>query len=229
MSDLKVDGIIASTGTNTALTLQGKGSGVVTIGDGNLKFPDADGSANEMIITNGSAQLSFTAQPTSGFTMGTEVSASGQVITFGSIPTGVTQIIMSFAKLSNNDDDNSWIIRIGDEDGIDATGYLGTGWKMEGTSVGGATNETTGFPISENQASGVAASAALSGQIILTLVASDTFSWTMTGALYRDAGTAVAHFGGGTYALPKVLTQVALTTTGGSATWDAGEVNIMYQ
>jgi len=66
MSDLKVDGIIASTGTNTALTLQGKGSGVVTIGDGNLKFPDADGSANEMIITNGSAQLSFTAQPTSG-------------------------------------------------------------------------------------------------------------------------------------------------------------------
>jgi hypothetical protein len=59
MSDLKVDGIIASTGTNTALTIQGKGSGTVDIGDGALSFPDADGSANEFIKTNGSGVLSF--------------------------------------------------------------------------------------------------------------------------------------------------------------------------
>jgi hypothetical protein len=61
MSDLKVDGIIASTGTNTALTLQGKGSGKVAIGDGALLFPDADGSDGEFIKTDGSAALSFAA------------------------------------------------------------------------------------------------------------------------------------------------------------------------
>jgi hypothetical protein len=61
MSDLKVDGIIASTGTNTALTLQGKGSGKVDIGDGALSFPDADGSDGEFIKTDGSGALSFAA------------------------------------------------------------------------------------------------------------------------------------------------------------------------
>jgi hypothetical protein len=61
MSDLKVDGIIASTGTNTALTLQGKGSGKVAIGDGALLFPDADGSDGQFIKTDGSAALSFAA------------------------------------------------------------------------------------------------------------------------------------------------------------------------
>ena len=40
MSDLKVDGIIASTGTNTALTLQGKGSGKVAIGDDQKRGPE---------------------------------------------------------------------------------------------------------------------------------------------------------------------------------------------
>jgi len=59
MSDLKVDGIIASTGSNTNLTLQGKGTGKVAIGDGALLFPDADGSANQVIATNASAALSF--------------------------------------------------------------------------------------------------------------------------------------------------------------------------
>jgi hypothetical protein len=61
VSDLKVDGIIASTGTNTALTLQGKGTGKVDIGDGALSFPDADGSANQVISTmlqdNADAQI----------------------------------------------------------------------------------------------------------------------------------------------------------------------------
>ena len=59
MSDLKVDGIIASTGTNTNLTLQGKGTGKVDIGDGALSFPDADGSAGSVIKTDGSGALSF--------------------------------------------------------------------------------------------------------------------------------------------------------------------------
>jgi len=59
VSDLKVDGVIASTGTNTNLTLQGRGSGKVAIGDGALLFPDADGSDGEFIKTDGSGALSF--------------------------------------------------------------------------------------------------------------------------------------------------------------------------
>lgn len=60
MSTLETDLIQASTGVNTAIKIKGKGSGVVKIGDGELSFPDADGSANQIIKTDGSGTLSFT-------------------------------------------------------------------------------------------------------------------------------------------------------------------------
>ena len=59
MSTLETDLVQAATGTNTALKLKGKGSGVVKIGDGELSFPDADGSSDQIIKTDGSGALSF--------------------------------------------------------------------------------------------------------------------------------------------------------------------------
>tara|TARA_Y100000310_G_scaffold342691_1_gene446946 strand:- start:635 stop:1555 length:921 start_codon:yes stop_codon:yes gene_type:complete len=59
MSTLETNLVQAATGTNTALKLKGKGSGVVKIGDGELAFPDADGSEDQAITTDGSGTLSF--------------------------------------------------------------------------------------------------------------------------------------------------------------------------
>ena len=59
MSTIKADAITASTGTNTNIGITGKGSGKVKLGDGNLLFPDADGSANQYIKTDGSANLAW--------------------------------------------------------------------------------------------------------------------------------------------------------------------------
>jgi hypothetical protein len=75
MSTIETDLVQAATGTNTALKLKGKGSGVVKIGDGELSFPDADGSANQHLKTDGSGSLSFT-------TLSTNVptSADGQAL-----------------------------------------------------------------------------------------------------------------------------------------------------
>ena len=58
MSTVKTNAITGVT-TNSNLALTGNGSGIVTIGDGNLKFPDADGNAAAVIGTDGSAQLAF--------------------------------------------------------------------------------------------------------------------------------------------------------------------------
>ena len=58
MSTVKANAVTGVT-TNNNLALTGNGTGVVTIGDGNLAFPDADGNAAAVIGTNGSAQLSF--------------------------------------------------------------------------------------------------------------------------------------------------------------------------
>ena len=58
MSDLKVDGITAAT-ADTAVTIKGAGSGKVVLGDGELIFPDADGSAGQYIKSDGSKNLAW--------------------------------------------------------------------------------------------------------------------------------------------------------------------------
>ena len=65
MSTIKANAVTGAT-TNSDLTLTGDGTGVVKLGDGNLKFPDADGSANQIIESDGAGQLSFVAKPSSG-------------------------------------------------------------------------------------------------------------------------------------------------------------------
>ena len=64
MSTIKANAVTGAT-TNSDLTLTGDGTGVVKLGDGNLKFPDADGSANQIIESDGAGQLSFVAKPSS--------------------------------------------------------------------------------------------------------------------------------------------------------------------
>lgn len=59
---------ITATGgdTNVDLSLKGKGSGALVLGNANVKFPNSDGSAGQALFTNGSATLSFGQIATSG-------------------------------------------------------------------------------------------------------------------------------------------------------------------
>jgi len=67
MSTLEADAVTAASGTNTALSLRGRGTGKVALGDANLLVPDADGAAGQIATTDGSANLTFAATPgTSG-------------------------------------------------------------------------------------------------------------------------------------------------------------------
>jgi len=77
MSTLETDLIQASTGTNTAIKIKGKGTGVVKIGDGELAFPDADGSADQIIKTDGSGTLSFVAAAGGGTSVISRATFSG--------------------------------------------------------------------------------------------------------------------------------------------------------
>jgi len=66
MSQIEADALIAATGTNTALSLRGKGTGKVALGDANLLWPDSDGSSSgDVLQTNASGVLSF-ATPSAG-------------------------------------------------------------------------------------------------------------------------------------------------------------------
>jgi hypothetical protein len=215
MSDLKVDGIIASTGTNTALTLQGKGSGKVDIGDGALSFPDADGSDGEFIKTDGSGALSFAAA--GGFTLATEqATTSGTSVTFGSIPAGVKMIVIMFEEVS-------WtgaadiVITIGDSGGLETSSYVST-WKLDSNGTTTRGSSTSSYVSRQD-----GAAALVSGLYTLSLKDASNFTWIFSGH-HKNVTNSVAE-GHGSKSLSAELTQLSIA----GGTFDAGSINIMYQ
>ena len=91
LDQLKVDNLtfngntISSTDTNGDITLTPHGTGDVVL-DG-VKWPQADGSNGYLLTTNGSGQTSWTAPPTSDFTLSADVGANdtfttGETMTF---------------------------------------------------------------------------------------------------------------------------------------------------
>ena len=137
MSDLKVDGIIASTGTNTNLTLQGKGSGKVAIGDGALLFPDADGSANQVIETNASGVLSFVTPASAGWNIiGTVVASDDASLTITGLDSTYDTYAIGLSDMECASNATPYL-RVGDSGGVD-NGASDYGYGVSGTSQAGA-------------------------------------------------------------------------------------------
>ena len=80
MSTLKTNAITAVSG-NSNIALTGAGTGKVLLGDGALSFPDADGSANQVIETNASGALSFV--PVQAYDADTLKADTADVLTAG--------------------------------------------------------------------------------------------------------------------------------------------------
>ena len=132
MSTLETDLIQASTGSNTALKLKGKGTGVVKIGDGELSFPDADGSANQVLKTNGRGALSFTTPASGGaWTLINSSTASGSpsTLTVTGMDTTYRTYCLRMTNVQPATDNVSGRIRIGDSGGIksDSLYYFNNG------------------------------------------------------------------------------------------------------
>ena len=213
MSDLKVDGITASTGTNTNIAITGKGSGKVALGDGTLLFPDADGSANQYIKTDGSGNLAFATLPTSGFTSLTQqATTSGTAFDF-TIPSGATQICMNLDGVSLNGT-NELYVQLGDAGGIETSGYVSIAGRI---GVGGYT-ATAAMIIKDASAASIT-----TGPIIWTLVDSTTNKWAGMGSFKETYSQLVQS----QKSLSAELTTIRLTKSGGN-TFDAGAVNCSY-
>jgi len=141
VSDLKVDGIIASTGTNTNLTLQGKGAGKVAIGDGALLFPDADGSADQVIKTDGSGVLQFVTPAAAGWNIiGTETTSGSGTATLD--VTGLDSTYDTYAIALSDilpiTDNAIPYLRLGDSSGVDS-GASDYAWYAVGDNISNTT------------------------------------------------------------------------------------------
>jgi len=219
LSTIVTDAVTALSGN---LALLPEGSGVVTI-DG-LTYPAADGSANQLMKTNGSGVLSFVDAPSAGFTHATPQSGSGTSMTFGSIPTGTSFIVVTMHDFSSSGADE-WMVQIGDSGGIETADYRSQrSSNTNGSLASDGTpnsNESKGFGITVD-----AAGNAFGGQMILSLHHPTNHTWTSSSSFRRDGFD--HSWGAGSKDLSAELTQVRITTKGGSESFDAGTINIMY-
>jgi hypothetical protein len=154
--------------------------------------------------------------------IGTAVaSTSGTSIDYTSIPSWVKRITVMLSGVSTNGT-SAVTLQIGDSGGIETSGYLGTNGRT-GAGTAGA-NNSTGFLLEDSGASSIVRQ----GSVVLTLLDPSAYTWTANGAIGRS-DSANIYLQGGAKSLSATLDRVRLTTSGGTDTFDAGSVNILFE
>jgi len=207
-----------------ALRLNGSSSGYVELdvpadaGSHTLTLPDGGGSSGQYLQTNGSGALSWQTVSASNLTRATAVaSTSGTEIAFESLPSGIRRITVMVADLSTNGS-SEMIVQLGDSGGYETSGYssktLDTGTTLESSS--------DGFKLSTD----MGATHVYHGAFYIDNIDGNT--WVCTGQMSRSDGGNFYRTAG-SKALSAECDRIRLTTQGGSDTFDAGTVNIMYE
>lgn len=186
-----------------SLVLSGDTSGTVTVA-----APAVAGSNTQTLVA-----ATGTLAP---LISGTAVTASGTSVDFTSIPSWVKRITVMFSGVSTSG--TSVIqIQLGDSDGVETTGYLST----SSTAGGSLSAITSGFAVCTPAAASV-----VSGHCVLTLIGTSN-TWVQT-SLIKSATNTMA-YSAGDKATSATLDRVRITTTGGTDTFDAGTINILYE
>lgn len=153
--------------------------------------------------------------PTNG-TAVTLATGSPTAVTFSSIPAGTSRITISIDGMSTSGT-SMFGVTIGDSGGLETTGY-------QSSASDQADISTSTAAFIWNNGGGQVAAASYSGSLILTHLDSNT--WVYTGNCCREGANNGSCSGSKT--LSGELTQLSLTTAGGSDTFDAGTANITY-
>ena len=177
----------------------------------------APSTSGNVLTSDGSTWASSAA--VGGITEATEqATTSGSTITFSSIPSGTKRIHISIEGMSTSGTSNP-IIQIGDSGGLETSSYLGTVETPGVTRIAYA----SGFYFTASHA----ASDTTGGTMILTREDSSNNTWTGI-CLVSNSNDTQNHVSSGTKSLSAELDRLALTTVGGSETFDAGAINIQY-
>lgn len=148
----------------------------------------------------------------------TAVSASGTAVDFSSIPSTAKRVTIGFHNLSLNSN-AALVFQLGDSGGIESSGYLGSGSSTSSSAT--ATPYASGFLMLVGDPSYV-----LSGAIVFTKI--DSTTWAAVGSAgYSTIGATVTT--AGSKSLSSALTQIRMTTSSGTDTFDSGTVSISYE
>ena len=183
------------------------------------------GAAEEITVGTGLTLSAGSLVATAtGLTLGTPVaSTSGTSIDFTGIPSGTKEITITFVGVSTTGSSDP-IIQIGPSGGVETSGYVGTVTFLAATTTASSLISAAGFSL----CNGNFTSASVShGSIVLTLENSSTNTWVCNAGLglsnlSRATRTA------GSKSLAGAINKLRITTAGGSDTFSAGEINILY-
>tara|TARA_Y100000310_G_scaffold122525_1_gene121201 strand:+ start:3733 stop:5271 length:1539 start_codon:yes stop_codon:yes gene_type:complete len=181
-----------------------------------IPFIDGDDSAAKTDTVQGILDL----VPSAGVTLGTaQATTSGSSVTFSSIPSGTKRIHINFVGVSANGS-AEFHVQIGDAGGIETTGYTSGSGLTDTTGVDSNVSSTAAFAINSHDGSGTYGG-------IMTLVLEDSTNFTWVSSHAGNDASARNSFGGGSKSLSAELDRIRLKVTAG--TFDAGEVNIIYE
>jgi hypothetical protein len=214
--------ITSITGLTTPLTVAQGGIGVGTLTANNVLLGNgtsapqvvAPSTTGNILTSNGTTWVS-SAPASYPLTSGTaQATTSGTSIDFTGIPSWVKRISVLFNGVSTNG--TSLVeVRIG-SGSITSSGYVSYG-------SGGNQNmsSTTGFLTTYVMAT----TYSMSGKVEICLVSGSTYIASGTLGLAPLNG----NISGGTVTLGGTLDQLRITTVGGTDTFDAGSINILYE
>ena len=178
-----------------------------------------DLSGKTVTLPNASVTPAKLSQP---LTSGTAVTASGSSVTFGSIPSWVTKVTLLFNNLSTNGT-TVVQVRAGTGGTLSATGYLAFQARISGAATCDLSQSITGVEVF-----GSAASSVRSGSITFIRLGSSN-TWIIEGmsSTTTTADSSRCCFYTGNVALSGELDIIGITC--GANTFDAGQVNVIYQ
>lgn len=190
-----------------SLVLSGDTSGSITVA-----APAVSGSNTQTLVA--------TTGTLAPIVSGTAVTASSTSVDFTSIPSWVKRITVMFSGVSTNGTSNL-LVQIG-SGSVTTSGYNSAGAGCISGSSPLVAVSAAGFVIVNDTATDVK-----NGLFTVTAMGSNAYSasHTMGGDSTRD----VCFWGGGSVTLSDTLDRVRITTVGGTNTFDAGTINILYE
>jgi len=150
-------------------------------------------------------------------------STSGTSITFSSIPSWVERITVALSGVSVSGT-QVMQVQLGTGGVATTSGYAASAGVFITSNITSANSLTTGFAF--NNSGGGGATQTWSGLVTLVSITGNT--WVCS-AQVTDTTNVRMGSGGGVISLAGVLDMIRLTTVGGTDTFDAGTVNILYE